>query len=47
MQALVDSNFLFHDIVVGWLGSVHDAKVFSNSQLYALGDIVRGYFHQM
>ena len=37
MQALADSNYLFHDIFVGWPGSVHDAKVFSNSQLYALG----------
>ena len=37
MQALADSNYLFHDIFVGWPGSVHDAKVFSNSQLCALG----------
>ena len=37
MQVLVDSNYLFCDIVVGWPGSVHDARVFSNSQLYALG----------
>jgi len=35
MQVLVDSNYLFCDIVVGWPGSVHDARVFSNSQLYA------------
>ena len=37
MQVLVDSNYLFCDIVVGCPGSVHDARVFSNSQLYALG----------
>ena len=37
MQALADSNYLFHDIFVGWPGSVCDARVFSNSQLYALG----------
>ena len=37
MEALVDSNYIFRDIVVGTLGSVHSARVFSNSQLYALG----------
>ena len=37
MQVLVDSNYLFCNIVVGCPGSVHDARVFSNSQLYALG----------
>ena len=37
MQALADSNYLFRDIFVGWPGSVHDARVSSNSQLYALG----------
>ena len=46
MQALVNSNYLFRDIVVGWPGSVHDARVFSNSQLFALGCSGR-LFHQM
>ena len=37
MQALVDSNYLFRDIFVGCAGGEHDARVFSYSQLYALG----------
>ena len=37
MQALVDSNYLLRDIVVGWPGSVHEAQVISDSQMYALG----------
>ena len=37
MQVVVDSDYLFCDIVVGCPGSVHDARVFSNSQLYVLG----------
>lgn len=34
MQAVEHSKYLFQDIVVGWLGSVHDAQIFSNSGLY-------------
>lgn len=34
LQAVVDANYLFRDIHVGWLGSVHDARVFVNSSLY-------------
>ena len=37
MQALVDDRYVLRDIVVGWPGSVHDSRVFSNSELYTLG----------
>ncbi|XP_028514384.1 putative nuclease HARBI1 [Exaiptasia diaphana] len=33
-QAIVDSQGLFTNIVLGWPGSVHDARVFSNSTIY-------------
>ena len=36
LQGLVDCNYLFLDICVGWPGKVHDARVFKNSSLFAL-----------
>ena len=38
MQAVVDCNYLFRDIVVGWPGSVHDARVLSNSEIFKLAE---------
>jgi len=34
IQGLVDANYCFLDICVGWPGSVHDARVFVHSNLY-------------
>ncbi|XP_065892383.1 uncharacterized protein [Dysidea avara] len=40
IQGLADANYCFLDICVGWPGSVHDARVFSHSNLYS--KITRG-----
>ena len=37
VQAVVDCNYIFRDVVIGWPGSVHDARVFSNSAIFAKG----------
>jgi hypothetical protein len=34
LQAVVDHNYMFTDVVVGWPGSVHDSRVLAHSQLY-------------
>ena len=38
LQALVDHNYLFMNTYVGWPGSVHDARVLSNSEVFAKGE---------
>ena len=37
MQAVVDHQGIFTDIYIGWPGRVHDARVFSNSDLFQKG----------
>ena len=34
VQAVVDHNYLFTDLYIGWPGSVHDARVLANSGIY-------------
>ena len=38
MQAVTDCNYLFRDVVIGWPGSVHDARVLSNSAIFKNGN---------
>ena len=37
LQGLVDHRYCFTDVYTGWPGSVHDARVFSQSSLYRKG----------
>ncbi|RWS18429.1 putative nuclease HARBI1-like protein, partial [Leptotrombidium deliense] len=36
VQAVVDSDMRFLNLVARWPGSVHDSRVFSNSELYCI-----------
>lgn len=38
MQAIVDHEYKFLDVYIGWAGSVHDACVLTNSGLFASCD---------
>ena len=37
LQALVDHQNRFLNVYVGWPGSVHDARILSNSEVFAKG----------
>ena len=37
MQGVVDFRGVFMDVYIGWPGKVHDARVFSNSDIYKKG----------
>lgn len=45
VQAVVDHDYLFRDLCVGWPGSVHDARVLVNSNLFkkvTSGEVLQG-----
>ena len=34
LQGVVDANYCFLEVCIGWAGSVHDSRVFTHSNLY-------------
>ena len=45
VQAVVDHNYLFRDLCIGWPGSVHDARVLANSCIFKKvmsGELLQG-----
>ena len=38
MQAVTDCNYMFRDVVIGWPGSIHDARVLSSSTIFRKGN---------
>ena len=40
VQAIVDHNYLFRDLCIGWPGSVHDARALAN-EVHVQGQSLR------
>ena len=38
MQGIVDHSYQFTDVLIGWPGRVHDARIFANSSIYRSGN---------
>ncbi|XP_067671679.1 uncharacterized protein [Haliotis asinina] len=38
LQAVCDDKYIFRDTNIGWPGRVHDARVFSNSEIFQKGE---------
>ncbi|CAB4011981.1 Hypothetical predicted protein [Paramuricea clavata] len=38
IQAVVECKYLFRNIVIGWPGNVHDARILSNSEFFKIGE---------
>ena len=47
MQAVVECKYLYRDVVIGWPGSVHDARVFSNSCIFQKGNEGKLFPHDL
>lgn len=42
LQAVVDHNYCFTDVFIGWPGRSHDARVLANSELYKIAENAKG-----
>ena len=43
LQGVVDHEYLFRDVLVGWPGSVHDARIFAQKSMVITSMIAAGW----